>query len=318
MILYVNVFITDDKLSKHFHFDHGLLPIDNPLDVFKYTVASYGAFKPILSKVVINCKLDSNYAPQADALLGFIHETFGDTPLYCKIGYRNERQIDWRNDLDKHGIDGKGEPVFFTANHDHPFMAPDISLIEQAVSLIKREQRHASMYFSHWPELLQIAQKQIGATQNGNFVEFAWQSNDSIQLLSQSILRSMWFDHDYGDAFLPRPDFHAQAIAPPAKFFVPLREQCRHYDGYGHVGISKNDCPPLRIPPGFFDRSIKIRYGHEINKDGCVNIHPMKFNYTTVDPNGTDYKWTLDDIPAFWRGRIAEIDANSDTVENHA
>ena len=29
--------------------------------------------------------------------------------------------------------------------------------------------------------------------------------------------------------------------------YVPLRELCRHFDGYDDVNMDRNACPPLRI-----------------------------------------------------------------------
>ena len=88
----------------------------------------------------------------------------------------------------------------------------------------------------------------------------------------------------------------------------------RHYDGYAHAHPPcRNDkCPVLRIPPGFFKNDVKIRYGYEENKENWVNINPLKKDYTTCNPNGTDYKVDIKNIPLFWKDKISEIDINPD------
>jgi hypothetical protein len=36
----------------------------------------------------------------------------------------------------------------------------------------------------------------------------------------------------------------------------------------------------------------------------------MNFYYKAVNTSGTDYKWTLNDIPEFWKSRISKIEAS--------
>ena len=128
-----------------------------------------------------------------------------------------------------------------------------------------------------------------------------------------------WFGADYGDTFMPRTDYRlADKDNKPIgrdvytifhNIYVPLRELCRHYDGYGHAEINPNECPALVIPPGFFENDIKIRYGLDPYHQDCVNIAPWKQYYSLLDKsNGTDYKWVLSDIPLFWKDRISKVE----------
>lgn len=97
---------------------------------------------------------------------------------------------------------------------------------------------------------------------------------------------------------------------PTTKWIIPYRELCRHFDGYFYHGITNNQAPSLEIPPGFFNREIKIRYGYDDRKEGWVNINPKSENYYAFDKNGTDYKLSLEELPLFWKNRITEIDIN--------
>jgi hypothetical protein len=85
-------------------------------------------------------------------------------------------------------------------------------------------------------------------------------------------------------------------------------ELCRHYDGY--TSLMKY-VPPLFIPPGFFERQIKIRYGYEKRKDGWVNINP---NAPWITEE-VDLPILVNDIPHFWRERIMEVDVNPNFSE---
>ena len=97
---------------------------------------------------------------------------------------------------------------------------------------------------------------------------------------------------------------------------LPKKEICSHFDGYSHnkgTGclVPTNLVPPLFIPPGFFDKKIKIAYGYEEYRKGWVNINPLKQMYSFQDTkNGTDLMISLKDIPLFWKKRIKKVDIN--------
>jgi hypothetical protein len=82
-----------------------------------------------------------------------------------------------------------------------------------------------------------------------------------------------------------------------------------------HQLISNNICPSLEIPTNFFESNIKIRYGYDDYKEGWVNINPKNRNYYAFDKSGTDYKFTLEDIPLVWKDRISIIDSNPNINE---
>jgi hypothetical protein len=101
------------------------------------------------------------------------------------------------------------------------------------------------------------------------------------------------------EQFLPPP-------GPANVIYQPMKEQFRHFDGYSAVGIGGDIVAPLGIPPGFFERNVVVRYGFDDYDVNAVNINPLK-NLRTVDSQGTDYKFSLNDIPAFWKPFIKEI-----------
>lgn len=324
MKLLINTLITDDRLSKHFKWERGTLKLDNRLDIFKYSLASFAAIP--FQSVEINVSLSPTYEPRRDELIDWILKLWKGTPSVIS-NERIERQSGWRESVDRYEDD---DLVWFCCNDDHIFIDYELDMLSEITIAMQNQifvdhgqygriaskTPYASCYFSHFPELLAIAQTQ-GAKQVGRHLEFQWRSNDSVQIMSGALLRAMWEDTDYGDAVMPRPDFYTQAVVPEATFYVPLREMCRHYDGYNHVGISLAHCPPLVIPPGFFENNIKIRYGGEGNWQDFVNINPMRCDYRAVNGHGTDYKWILSDIPLFWQNRISETIIDKD-VNNEA
>ena len=69
----------------------------------------------------------------------------------------------------------------------------------------------------------------------------------------------------------------------------------------------------INIPIGFFENNIKIRYGYDDYKEGWTNINPKTINYYAYDTTGTDYKFTLNDLPLIWKDKISVIDSNIKT-----
>jgi hypothetical protein len=102
---------------------------------------------------------------------------------------------------------------------------------------------------------------------------------------------------------------------PEQKIIIPYREIARHFDGYFHQGITNNQTPSLDIPEGFFSNDIKIRYGYDDRKEGWVNVNPKNEFYYAFDKTGVDYKFTINEIPLFWKDRISEIDINPNIDE---
>jgi hypothetical protein len=64
------------------------------------------------------------------------------------------------------------------------------------------------------------------------------------------------------------------------------------------------------IPPGFFDNQIEILYGYDIRDNDKTNLNPNSEYLFSQNYQGTDYRWCIEDIPAFWIKRIKKIDIN--------
>jgi hypothetical protein len=95
------------------------------------------------------------------------------------------------------------------------------------------------------------------------------------------------------------------------KVIVPTREIQRHFDGYSHVGMDPTVCPPIEIPPGFFEKNLVIRYGFNDYDPSCVNINPLSPSLHAVDIKSADYKFMLNDIPMFWKPFIKRIEIST-------
>lgn len=309
MILFLNVFITDQGFAKY---DRGLLPSSNRVDIFKYSLASLSVIK--WTKVIIYYDMDTNYQDRRDEVDSYIKSLFCDPIIYP---FRNDRQTQWKVAMQEL-FDMEDDLVWFCCNDDHIFIDYETDLLERIeakLAHLAKSHKYVSCFFSHWPEALFYGRTPPRYTKVGVVEEHKdyfitiWQNCDSIQIVNKNLLHYWWFEQDYGDAWMPRTDSRNVAVvSPDTACIIPYRELVRHFDGYSHNKIDINTCPPLFIPDGFFENDVKILYCSDTKKEGYVHVNPLKKNYSTVDREGADLKCVLEDIPLFWRSRIVEME----------
>ena len=307
MILFLNVFITDQGFTKN---DRGLLPSDNRVDIFKYSLASLSVID--WSRVVIYYDLDTNYQHRRREIDEYIRSLFREAIIYP---FRNDRQSQWKVAM-RALFDIKGDDlVWFCCNDDHIFIDYEKDLLERIeAKLLDLAAKHeyVSCYFTHWPECLYYGRTPPRFTKVGvledhrDYFITIYDNSDSAQIVNKKLLRYWWFEHDYGDVWMPRTDMCV--VSPEVFCVIPYRELVRHFDGYSHNNVDINVCPPLFIPDGFFNDEIKISYCSNDRKSGYVHVNPMKKNFSTVDKNGADMKCVVEDLPLFWRSRITCVE----------
>jgi hypothetical protein len=110
------------------------------------------------------------------------------------------------------------------------------------------------------------------------FVEYKWKSD---HILIDSILNELC---------------NQPAIDNPLSqiIYVPLRELCRHFDGYGHVRMEQNSCPRLELPNNTFNYSKEVL----IKKMTPYIISPwVENNNFTIPQEWIDINLNLHNIP---------------------
>jgi hypothetical protein len=203
---------------------------------------------------------------------------------------------------------------------------------------MENEEELCSLGFSHWPEVIRMA-KLGGSSPPFNPNSYKFENDfmsvrnncfDSIQIITKELYKNWWCTGQFNQYKLPRPDYFGISLSeikpvPNHKIILPLKELCRHFDGYQHCTppILNDKCPAIDIPVGFCENNIKINYGFDersIDKT-VTNINPTSDSYFAYDIKGTDYKWTLEDIPYFWKSRISNINQsdniNKETMIQH-
>jgi hypothetical protein len=310
MILFCNTFITEAKPIGKGNVVRDNLKSFNNLDIFKYSLASL-AIAYDWSKVILKITLDDCYKHRKDELEQFIKDNFSQFNLVLEW-QRSEYQNDWKRDYEL--LDNN--LIWFYCNHDHIFFDSSKEYLAELVDEMKNEEL-CSLQFSHWPENIRTAKKNPKYTIHNNHISFESINFDSIQIITKELYRRWWFEGEFNHIKLGRPDFFGIGLAeikpmPMHKVIVPFKEICRHFDGYQHVQpiIDNNQCPAIDIPIGFFENDIKIRYGYDDYKEGWTNINPKTINYYAYDTIGTDYKFTLNDLPLIWKDKTSVIDSN--------
>jgi len=310
MILFCNTFITEAKPFGKGNVVRDNLKSFNNLDIFKYSLASL-AVAYDWSKVILKISLDDCYKHRQDELEQFIKDNFSQFNLVL-TWQRSEYQNDWKQDYEL--LDDN--LIWYYCNHDHIFFDSSKDYLAELVNTMKDEEL-CSLQFSHFPENIRTAKKNPNYTIHNNHISFDSINFDSIQIITKELYRRWWFEGEFNHIKLGRPDFFGIGLAeikpmPTHKVIVPFKELCRHFDGYQHVlpVIDNNQCPAIDIPIGFFENDIKIRYGYGDYVEGWTNINPKNLDYYAYNTSGTDYKFTLNDLPLIWKDKISIVDSN--------
>ena len=331
MILFINTFITETPVNPNWGYKNKLPRINlntfSNFDIFKYSLASL-AVAHDWSKVILKISLDDIYKHRQQELEEFIKTEFNKFNLILEW-QRNEYQNDWKKDYEL--LDDN--LIWYYCNHDHIFLDSSKDYLNSLVENIKDKELF-SVGFSHWPECIRTVRQrfhphplntpQLPSTYkiHSNYVSVDSVNFDSIQIITKELYHQWWFEGEFNHIKLPRPDYFGIGLAeiksvPIHKTIAPLKELCRHFDGYYHIQptIDNSQCPAIDIPLGFFENNIKVRYGYDDYKEGWTNINPKKDYYYAYNKSGTDYKFTLEDLPLVWKSRISEIDSNSSIDE---
>jgi hypothetical protein len=231
-------------------------------DIFKYMLRSYK--DTVATSVYFFVELENGmYAETKETIL----EVFAKIPAE-NIHITWERPVTqegwtpiWKHLMSVHGPD---ELIWFTSNDDHVFVDYNMDLVEEGLELLKKEPaRHKSIYYSHWPEILSISGKFQTPEVVGNYVKCTAVSLlDGIQIFNLQFLYDMYVEHPWKGHHRVLDSVLNEISSRPTwdnpldqTIYVPFRELVRHFDGYGHAGISEEDAPCLVLPSNTFTYS---------------------------------------------------------------
>jgi hypothetical protein len=337
MILYFDNYITDQPFYAGGHETLGevrdskakIYHMPSKLDITKYTLLSYAEIP--FSKIIIKYELEN--PSQKKDFEDFLKKTFPKSKLVIIYG-RSDSQKKFQESL-KIMNEIKDDWIFYAGNNDHPFVAPDIKTLNACLNKAKEiakksKNKFISISVSHFSEFVnksmpgsphhEIRYKKVKILEQTKdfLVSFFPKGINHSMIIAHKNLFNYWFfsGDSKGDLVRRSEDMEAFVKSKPQILITPKRELCAHFDAEvpkmkSSHGISYDLCPPLFIPPGFFKKQIKIRYGYNDYKENWININPSKKKYSFRDEkNGTDLKLSLEQLPLFWKKRIKIIDKN--------
>jgi len=311
MIFFINSKITDSRLFKWQRYN---LKNDDRLNIAKYCFASFAPLEPLISVFIFNLDL-AEFGDRKQELEDWILKVLPKEKVVFKWSRCNNIQ-DWRDAVEL--MSPLEDPVIFPITwEDHIFWDSNTDIITEGLSLIENDSSvNASILASHYPECMKYAIARGGQlTPSGNFVVYSGPDDSGQRIMKREFFNQHVANPQDPNKVIFRVEELSTPPGPITKIHQPTKEQFRHFDGYSHVGIEGDVVPPIDIPPGFFEGNMIIRYGFDDYDANAVNINPLR-NLRTMDPNGVDYNFAIEDIPAFWKPFIKEIQV-ADNIDTH-
>lgn len=264
--LVMSIFLTHDRAENRFH----------RLDIFLASILSYSKIK--FRNVYLYISLDWDFKFHRS----YIEKYCKNTLRYDEIEIRYERllkQDEWK--LFFSDKIGQGDLWWFSQNDDHPLMLSNSNYLLSLVEKCRLIQGPASIYLSHWPEMVALSQA-LGdhSSSDDDYFLVRCVLIDSIQIFNESLIMEIFFNFTWpvagvkridrlfiakeisGENFLPKPTFNQHIL-------VPAVEVCRKFNGYKHVGL-KFDC----------SLSLRKTSSHEVFSDGELRDYVGALHYS--------------------------------------
>jgi hypothetical protein len=264
MILLLSVFITNQRQVNRY----------SRIDIFKYMLESYK--KIPFTEVYLFIKLDNEFLLPGQ----YFHENDLTDYLYNNFSHlrkdkihivldRYTSQDKWKpfiiNLMEKHG---PNEPVWLAQNDDHPFIDYNTDVLMEGIELLNNDtNKYKSISYSHWPEAIKSIGK-LKHTKINNYIRCHVTCLDGIQIFNLQYLYYFFVEYTWKNDHLLLDRLFVNEILPTIGGFsaifnnhfsqviyIPLRELCRHFDGYDHVGMDRDAFPELELPHNTFDYS---------------------------------------------------------------
>jgi hypothetical protein len=213
-------------------------------------------------------ELAPEHMPRMAEVEGAIAELFPAGSAEVRVEwFRPARQEEWLPVIEEIcGPRGAGAPklVWWLQNDDHPFVDSSPNTLQEGLQLLAADPApFVSLYFSHWTEAVRLSGKLGNAERVGrSYVRFEATLTDAVQVFNSRFLWFLFSQLDWKGEAHPRIDNLIQHLAvfsvaganglvvtsrSMQSIYVPLRELCRHFGGYGHVGMSEQLWPPMSL-----------------------------------------------------------------------
>ena len=234
------------------------------LQVFRYAMRSYFALP--IQHFHLFIELDKEFSSERENLKEELTSGLGGRLQRLEFT-RMLTQQSWRSFMLSIGSGiHSGRLVFFLQNDDHVFIDVDTSVLCHGLMLLHSEpSKFKSLYMSHWPEALRLSGKVSPPQRIESFVRTNLTMLDAVQVFNLGFLHHILVELEWPQGLtLGRIDAlimqravwgaSRRSLLPAADtktsmqaLFVPLRELCRKFDAYMHVGIPFATVPQLML-----------------------------------------------------------------------
>ena len=240
--LVISCFITHDRREN----------LCNRFEMFLGTLESYA--KISWDNIYVFVELDLEFSGRENDIIQILENKFACNSIYFN-NFRIVDQKSWKDFFD--GKLGHKKLFWFTQNDDHPYLDNDINyLIAGCEQLASYKDQLASIYLSHWPEMLRLSGKNSSQKVVQNFIEFNGFLIDAIQIFNSKMIYEVFFKTDWKGKEYKRIDTllvdksiwgeeQGNIKRCDQKIIVPMKEICRKFAGYSHVRMSS--VPPLKV-----------------------------------------------------------------------
>ena len=335
MHLYIDTYLTESPIrSEDVHIKSRTRELDllrsrgypyqkkPKVDIFRFTLLSYRHIK--WETIVINYEIEHASTNDYDGLNAFIRSIFPNAHI-CNS--RSDTAVKFLKNLERFPED---DWIFFSTHNDHVFWSNhEVNFQKYFLKADQYKDRLCSISYSHYPEsslMLRYGDRLFGYNYLNHRVIYEDESQIHIKY-RQQVLDSthIYRGYDLVDRFaadktgrrVVRPEDLASYLAPGDHIVIfPKEEICYHYDGYTHFEknvlhpLKFGECPPLFIPDGLEEDSIRIEFTKDSRSDegvitSCGAAEFYSFQQTNND--SSDLKFCFDELPLILKGSAASI-----------
>jgi len=258
MFLVISCFITHDRNS-------GVNNIGkryNRFDIFKYVLKTYEKIN--FEHIYLYIGLDTEFLDRKDEFKEFIYNIFGKDKVTLEFK-RLLEQYEWIPLMTTLKESGKDKLIFFMQNDDHPLIDFNVDLLNEGVILLENDTSYYKMLsLSHWPESVSAAYVHNNYEKVNNYIHARWTMSDSMNIYNLRFLYDIFIHFEWKDKPLYGRIDNILGIGRPwwepchtkgphmddlLSVWVPLRELCRHFDGYPCEYGLDGAFPVLHLPP---------------------------------------------------------------------
>lgn len=221
----------------------------NRFDVFKYTLQSYSKIQ--FTHVYLYIKLDEEFKNRADELKTYATTLFANKSIEFN---RFENQYELGKFIfNLYSHFGSDQLVWFMQNDDHVFIDTDTRILDEGINLIQNyPAKYKTLSLSHWPETMRVSGSTGAVKRINNYIIYECTAVEPMYIFNMEYLYHIVIETQWPNPYVKRID----GVIPydftnykKQTCFGPLKELCRKFDGYDHVNMDKEACPPLVLPP---------------------------------------------------------------------